>query len=63
MAGGSDCGYRFCTDSESGVIAAESLEAALEKVSPTEAAIRDGAFAWVEDSEGRRLYVAEQNAF
>lgn len=59
--------FKFTTDSTSGAVEAESLQAALEAVvrdeRVTDAAIDDGAFAWVEDAGGNRLYVAEQNAF
>ena len=48
--------YKFATDSEIGTIEAESFESACKKLDAmiTEAAVADGAWGWVEDSDGER---------
>ena len=51
--------YRYCTDATAGSIEAESLQDALDMVGPTPAQLADGAFAWVEGLDGRRISVGE----
>lgn len=53
--------YTFKTDAESGTIEACSMEDALDKLDITQAMIDDGAWAWVEDENGERRYIAEEN--
>ena len=56
--------YRYCTDTDSGTIEAESIVDALAQIAPTEEQIENGGFAWVENPETmERLAVGEQNAF
>jgi hypothetical protein len=49
--------YRFATDSEVGVIAAADFEAACQQLSDMvpRVAIDDGAWGWVENTDGRRF--------
>lgn len=53
--------YDYRTDEEMGEVEADSLEEALEMVKPTARETKDGAWAWVEDESGERLYHAEEN--
>jgi len=54
--------FRYRTDSEQGEVIAEDIDAAIDKIRPTEDQIADGAWAWVEDAEsGERIYAAEEN--
>ncbi len=49
--------YEYGTDAEFGIVEANSLTEALDKVRPTAKQIEDGAWAWVEDPDhgGQRL--------
>lgn len=49
--------YRYATDSESGTIAAGSIECAFDKLRAriTDEMIQGGATLWVEDDNGNRL--------
>jgi hypothetical protein len=57
--------YCYKTDGESGIIQASSIEDARDKMiveaGLTKAAIKDGGWGWVEDCDGVRIYVAEEN--
>ena len=53
--------YTYKTDSESGAIIARTLQDAMDIVRPSAAAIADGAWAWVENEDGERLAVGEEN--
>lgn len=59
--------YSYFTDAVSGEIEAESLQVALDKIveeNDIDAnAIADGAFAWVEDANGNKLSIAQENEF
>lgn len=52
--------FRFATDSESGVIVADSFEAACRKL---DAMVQDsdGGFGWVEDADGSRYETEGQD--
>jgi hypothetical protein len=51
----------YKTDSESGTMEAESLDAAMDTIRPTAEQIADGAWAWVEAEDGERIYAAPEN--
>jgi hypothetical protein len=57
--------FFYKTDGESGIIQASSIEDARDKMiieaDLTPAAIQDGAWGWIEDFNGERIYVAEEN--
>ncbi len=57
--------YDYRTDGESGVVEADNLQDALDTVAEEAGVnpktIADGAWAWTEDSDGERLYLAEEN--
>lgn len=55
---------RYSTDSGSGEIEAASLADALDAIDDEQGVtdmLHDGAWAWVEDEEGNRLYLGKEN--
>ena len=53
--------FKFCTDGESGTIAAPDFENAVKQLNDmlTESMLEDGAFGWVEDHDGYRHNIGE----
>ncbi|HZT71222.1 MAG TPA: hypothetical protein VFC10_15940 [Terriglobia bacterium] len=54
----------YKTDAVSGTMETESLQAALDTLDAQESisdCLSDGAWAWVEDMDGNRLYLGREN--
>jgi hypothetical protein len=56
--------FNFCTDSESGTITARDFTLARMALKDmlTDDAIANGAWGWIDDQDGNRYWIAEENS-